>query len=742
MPYIVNFTDSQNKVPITVFDNTSSTDTSLTFPGRNVTGYGQIIAENFLALLENFSKSDPPINPTEGQLWYDSTNGVLMLWDNVQWKAASNIQKSVVEPSVADSQLGELWVDTTNQQLYVFSGSRWVLVGPNFSTGLRSGPLVEQIDDSDGIPRIVLNFYVEDVPVFIISKDSFTPKISIAGFTVIQSGLNVTSDNVDDLGLTAKLYASAASADALTINNVNIPAGRFLRTDAINTTEFGFNIRNNAGLAVGIDGNFSLTTSTTAAKIYNSAEGSSIDIQTNRGSGIPETIIRVFDNRVGINIANPNEVFDVNGNISTNGSLIVSNTNFATNLTNGTIRTAGGASIAKNLIVGDGVQISGTTNTNSIQPSISDTYDLGTTGRRWNVIRSKNIEADIIVGSLQGNIDGNATTATNLRSTTTFSMTGDMSAPSFTFDGLVGGSTKTFNTTLTANIITSKSFPSPNLSTNNDTILVFRAGAGLQKQTRDVFVADLAVPIGSIMPFAGTTAPYGYLLCDGSEVEREKFRPLFDVIGVTFGNTSYLAGSFIAGRTYTIEFVGTTNFIAIGAASNAVGITFVATSPGSGSGIASATFLNGVDTFRLPDLRGRFPLGKDNMDNNIVVPNATGGFIDAGGGNSDRVPGTAPDNLGGSGGQSSTALIVGNLPQHEHNMQGSTGQQYYATRIDTAAPLDVGAFSEKGPTTVGQSQYLPSSGGIRTGDTLGQPFAVMNPYLTLNYIIRSGPPRY
>jgi microcystin-dependent protein len=741
MPYIVKFSDSA-KPPITVFDNTSSTDTSLTFPGRNVTGYGQIIAENFLALLENFSKSDPPINPTEGQLWYDSTNGVLMLWDTVQWKAASNIQKSVVEPSVADSQLGELWVDTTNQQLYVFSGSRWVLVGPNFSTGLRSGPLVEQIDDSDGIPRIVLNFYVEDVPVFIISKDSFTPKISIAGFTVIQSGLNVTSDNVDDLGLTAKLYASAASADALTINNVNIPAGRFLRTDAINTTEFGFNIRNNAGLAVGIDGNFSLTTSTTAAKIYNSAEGSSIDIQTNRGSGIPETIIRVFDNRVGINIANPNEVFDVNGNISTNGSLIVSNTNFATNLTNGTIRTAGGASIAKNLIVGDGVQISGTTNTNSIQPSISDTYDLGTTGRRWNVIRSKNIEADIIVGSLQGNIDGNATTATNLRSTTTFSMTGDMSAPSFTFDGLVGGSTKTFNTTLTANIITSKSFPSPNLSTNNDTILVFRAGAGLQKQTRDVFVADLAVPIGSIMPFAGTTAPYGYLLCDGSEVEREKFRPLFDVIGVTFGNTSYLAGSFIAGRTYTIEFVGTTNFIAIGAASNAVGITFVATSPGSGSGIASATFLNGVDTFRLPDLRGRFPLGKDNMDNNIVVPNATGGFIDAGGGNSDRVPGTAPDNLGGSGGQSSTALIVGNLPQHEHNMQGSTGQQYYATRIDTAAPLDVGAFSEKGPTTVGQSQYLPSSGGIRTGDTLGQPFAVMNPYLTLNYIIRSGPPRY
>jgi microcystin-dependent protein len=321
-------------------------------------------------------------------------------------------------------------------------------------------------------------------------------------------------------------------------------------------------------------------------------------------------------------------------------------------------------------------------------------------------------------------------------------MTGDVSAPSFVFDGLVGGPIKTFNTTLTANLITSKSFPFPNTSVTNDTILVFRSGTGLIKQTRDVFVADLGVPIGAIMPFAGSSIPDGYLLCDGSEVEREKFRSLFDVIGVTYGNTSFLAGSFISGRTYTIEFVGTTNFTAIGASANTVGVSFVATGSGTGTGIASANFLNGVDTFRLPDLRGRFPLGRDNMDNNGVVPNITGGFIDAGGGNADRIPGTAPDNLGGSGGQSSNTLIVGNLPQHEHDMRGSTGQQYYATRIDTAAPLDVGAFSEKGPTTVGQGQYLPSSGGIRTGDTLGQPFAVINPYLTLNYIIRSGPPRY
>ena len=59
-------------------------------------------------------------------------------------------------------------------------------------------------------------------------------------------------------------------------------------------------------------------------------------------------------------------------------------------------------------------------------------------------------------------------------------------------------------------------------------------------------------------------------------------------------NTSYfsvtankdIAGSFLTGSTYTILSVGTTDFTAIGAASNTVGISFVATGPGEGTGTA------------------------------------------------------------------------------------------------------------------------------------------------------------
>jgi microcystin-dependent protein len=44
------------------------------------------------------------------------------------------------------------------------------------------------------------------------------------------------------------------------------------------------------------------------------------------------------------------------------------------------------------------------------------------------------------------------------------------------------------------------------------------------------------VPIGSIIPFGGGSPPSGWMLCDGSDVSRTTFAPLFAVIGTTFGS--------------------------------------------------------------------------------------------------------------------------------------------------------------------------------------------------------------
>jgi len=760
MPYIVNFTDSDNKTPITVYDNTSSTDTSLIFPGRNVTGYGQIIAENFLHLLENFASATEPVNPTEGQLWYDSENGILMIWDNTNWKSASNIQKSASAPSVETSKVGELWVDTTNQQLRIYSGTRWILVGPSESSidGLRYGPAIEQIADSDNITRSILTFYIADIPVVIFSKDSFTPKNTISGYAVIRAGMNinvpVSSSEIAQFvgGLIPKYYGTALSADALNVGSTAVAASKFLRTDTVNTTEYGLNIRNNSGVTVGIDGTFTVSTSSTAAKIYNSAAGSSLDLQVNR-NGIASTILRILDNKVGINKASPAEALDVDGNILANGALIISNTTESTNVSNGSIRTAGGVSITKNLIIGTGLDVTGITQTNNIQPKSTDTYDSGTSLKRWKTIRAKTIIADEIEGVLNGNINGNANTATNLKNVTSFQLSGDVASTPIAFDGQVGSYTKVFNTSLTANIISAKNEPFPNFSNKEDYVLVYRpslaaasavtatisAGSfvigttytiafigttnfttigavsntvglgfvatgpgtgtgtatatsvsqGLIKETRNVFVGDLGVPMGAIMPYAGANAPYGYLFCDGSEVEKSKLPELYDIVGTLYNG--------------------------------------------------SAT-LNGTGTFRLPDLRGRFALGKDNMDNGGTVPNALGGYIDAGGGNIDRVPDTKADILGDGAGSSSVALTLSNLPDHEHSLQNA-GVPYSAIRVDTA--INPPATTGLGPTAPGQAQYLNTSGPIKKPDPsflLGQAIGIMNPYLTINYIIRSGPP--
>ena len=48
------------------------------------------------------------------------------------------------------------------------------------------------------------------------------------------------------------------------------------------------------------------------------------------------------------------------------------------------------------------------------------------------------------------------------------------------------------------------------------------------------------------------------------------------------------ATSIQSGSSYTIEFVGTTNFVAIGAASNTVGLTFTATGTGTGTGVVAS----------------------------------------------------------------------------------------------------------------------------------------------------------
>lgn len=80
MPYTIDYSTS-SKTPIVVNDGTVDTSTSISLIGKNYTRFGEILNENMLHLLENFASGTAPTNPTEGQLWYDTTNSKLMLYD-------------------------------------------------------------------------------------------------------------------------------------------------------------------------------------------------------------------------------------------------------------------------------------------------------------------------------------------------------------------------------------------------------------------------------------------------------------------------------------------------------------------------------------------------------------------------------------------------------------------------------------------------------------------------------------
>lgn len=695
MSYQVNFTDSANKDPIIVEDNTIDASTGIIFPGRNSTNYGPQIAENFLHILENFASPTAPDPAVQGQLWYDTSSGVNQLKINVDgtpngWQSASGFKKGNAEPTTSGSFPGDLWVNTDTQQLYLYSGSGWVLVGPRFSSGAKTGAEPEIIIDAFNQTHSIVSQYCAGERVAIISKDQFTPKVTIPGFNIINPGVNMSN-------LYPMVFGTAEIALNLYVPGgptTGIPAANFLRGDVTSTTAFPINIRNSGGLTVGSTGQVSLSVESNTGVVYNKA-GGSLDFRIFRNNA-PASILKIDSAaKVGINNSTPTVALDVVGDAQVSATLKVGSDDDSGTVTTGSIVTSGGLGVAKSVTVGGDINLDGILRIEtSILPNDDNIQSIGSLSSRFKEIYSVKHYGDFY-GNYYGSNGGNATfngnvtgSAAKLASPTTFTIEGDVSSNTISFDGQTGGLAKVITATISDSFVSSKNAVSS--LTEVDELLISR-GSVLKKISKANFWNSIhRTPIGTVVAYMGQTAPAGWLFCDGSEVLQTEFQELYNVIGYTFGASSNLQG--IPGQT-----------------------------------------------FKLPDMRGRFALGLDNMNNGITVPSATNPnvSISTGGGSANRVTDPRASELGIGAGSEDKTIVIDNLPDHEHDMRSAEGNQYYAYRNIAGTPTDTGAVSGEGSTDTNLGQYLASSGGVAAA-TLGTPLDVMNPFLAVNYIIYAG----
>jgi hypothetical protein len=247
----------------------NSTNTSLTLIGKNYAGYGIFLNENYIKLLENFYNSSAPTAPLAGQLWYDSTNALLKVYNGSIWKPISSSASGTSQP--ASPVTGDLWYDSANAQLKVWSGSAFITVGPSYTTTSgTSGAVVETILDSGSASHVVVKFYISNTVVAILSKDStFTPGTSISGFTTIVPGLNLAS-SISGAQFTGTV-STAATLGGFT-------ASQFLRSDQATSSAYAVTV---GSLLVGSD--LAVTTSSGDVSVRNGTSNKNLDLYINKG---------------------------------------------------------------------------------------------------------------------------------------------------------------------------------------------------------------------------------------------------------------------------------------------------------------------------------------------------------------------------------------------------------------------------------------------------------------------------
>ena len=226
MPYTILKTNGS--LLTTVPDATLDTTTDLSLVGKNYAGYGNVVNENFVKLLENFSNSTAPSKPLQGQLWYNSSAKTLNVYNGSAFKGLASMYIQSGQPN--NTVTGDLWWDTSASQLKTFDGSSFQLIGPTVSpkqtaiwnslsptdTSLTVQPVL--VGTINGIPQaVVWDGGPNEVNEFTLSDSSV---LSQTTWPTIKKGITLPNADANGSTTASNYYFWGTAAEALHVKNV------------------------------------------------------------------------------------------------------------------------------------------------------------------------------------------------------------------------------------------------------------------------------------------------------------------------------------------------------------------------------------------------------------------------------------------------------------------------------------------------------------------------------------------
>ena len=374
MSYIINKTDGS--VLTEVVDGTvDQTATDITLIGKNASSYGEAFNENFVHVLENFANTSAPNNPIQGQLWFDTSENRLKVYDGTGFRVSGGSIVSNVIPSTIGQ--GDIWIDSRRKQLYFNDGVSTILAGPAWSAfqGITGCEVVDLLDINQNARTVIL-FKVGGILLGVFSNTQFVPYIDGGGIgpewegatfnpttnyirndrvsyrsnpavppTLVYEAITASvpvgtlPTNVDywkqvklnpgfnssTLG-NLKFDVTATSADAIKDGNGNLKtADNFIGNTGDNVITGTLTIATSSPLILGGSTQTQILVSNSLFEINSNLSDQNFKIGSkNANNGLQASIfVNAHDEFVGIYTDTPGATLDVNGDTIIRGSLTV-----------------------------------------------------------------------------------------------------------------------------------------------------------------------------------------------------------------------------------------------------------------------------------------------------------------------------------------------------------------------------------------------------------------------------------